>query len=512
MHLHQPDLRPAGGGRSLLPWVRLHAVRGYLDLAEALAGCNHLHWAASFSGILIEQLAQHSRLYEQGDIAPDVWAELCLLAPSRWTTEQREFAVANFFTADLESMIRPLPRYSYLYDRRKARLKGREPGDPAALRAAAASFSDDELRDLCVCFNLAWLGATARKNKSVQRLLKKGGGYSARELRFVLTLQGRLLREILPRFRKLAELGRCELGFSPQYQPVLPLIGDLRAHCDRKTAAQLPEFRHPEHVLEQIRLGKMAFQQAFGRPPSGCWPAGGMLCEESLRMLASAGMDWCLADQSCLPAQVRSPLSHVRPWFAERNDWPVTVFFRDCRLSEHLAHGYNGQDPAEAAADFVRRALQLGRDSAFKIPVVSLALPAETAFQGCRGGGAGMLQELELAFAAQPDLELWQPFELSTWEQWPDLRKVRPGSADGVSALAEWTTGPLAGSCWQRLAETCLVCAPHLIQDAVRRHLMAAEASDWLAPGASDADGQQRAVYEQLFSGHLEAAIKACPK
>lgn len=73
MHLHQPDLRPAGGGRSLLPWVRLHAVRGYLDLAEALARFNHLHWAVSFSGILIEQLTQYSRTYQRRELAPDTW-------------------------------------------------------------------------------------------------------------------------------------------------------------------------------------------------------------------------------------------------------------------------------------------------------------------------------------------------------------------------------------------------------------------------------------------------------
>ncbi|MCC7479571.1 hypothetical protein IT575_14105 [bacterium] len=327
MHLHQPDLRPAGGGRSLLPWVLLHAARGYLDLAEALARFDHLHWAVSFSGILIEQLARHSRTYQRGELAPDTWAELSLLSPSRWTPQQRQFAVARFFTADLESMIRPLPRYAELYDKREAFLEDHAPGDPAALIAAAASFSAEELRDLCVCFNLAWLGATARQDGKVQRLLQKPGGYTARDLRFVLTLQGRLLREILPRFKKLADLGRCELGFSPLHHPVLPLISDLRKHLDREAAGQLPDFRQPEHLLEQIRLGSMAFQRAFGRPPAGCWPAGGMLCEDSLSYLASAGMDWCVADQSCLPAQSRRPLSHVQPWFAERNDWPVTVFF-----------------------------------------------------------------------------------------------------------------------------------------------------------------------------------------
>ena len=35
-HMHQPDYRDPGTGRLALPWVRLHAVKGYYDMANAI--------------------------------------------------------------------------------------------------------------------------------------------------------------------------------------------------------------------------------------------------------------------------------------------------------------------------------------------------------------------------------------------------------------------------------------------------------------------------------------------
>ena len=35
-HHHQPDYRDPSRGRPVMPWTRLHALRGYRDLATAL--------------------------------------------------------------------------------------------------------------------------------------------------------------------------------------------------------------------------------------------------------------------------------------------------------------------------------------------------------------------------------------------------------------------------------------------------------------------------------------------
>ena len=58
-HMHQPDYRLAGRSASILPWVRLHAARGYVDLLSVLNRYEHAHSCVNFSGILLEQLMEN---------------------------------------------------------------------------------------------------------------------------------------------------------------------------------------------------------------------------------------------------------------------------------------------------------------------------------------------------------------------------------------------------------------------------------------------------------------------
>ena len=38
LHMHQPQYVDPRSGRAMLPWVRLHGARGYLDVASLLHG------------------------------------------------------------------------------------------------------------------------------------------------------------------------------------------------------------------------------------------------------------------------------------------------------------------------------------------------------------------------------------------------------------------------------------------------------------------------------------------
>lgn len=55
-HMHQPDYRHPHGGAHVLPWVRLHAVKGYTDLCYMLSNYEPVRCVVNFSGILLEQL------------------------------------------------------------------------------------------------------------------------------------------------------------------------------------------------------------------------------------------------------------------------------------------------------------------------------------------------------------------------------------------------------------------------------------------------------------------------
>ena len=57
-HLHQPDYRSPREGRALLPWVRLHATKDYLDMALRLEGHPGVHAAFNFVPSLLDQLEE----------------------------------------------------------------------------------------------------------------------------------------------------------------------------------------------------------------------------------------------------------------------------------------------------------------------------------------------------------------------------------------------------------------------------------------------------------------------
>ena len=52
-HHHQPDYRHPRDGRALLPWVRLHATKDYLDMALHLERHSRIHSTFNFAPSLL---------------------------------------------------------------------------------------------------------------------------------------------------------------------------------------------------------------------------------------------------------------------------------------------------------------------------------------------------------------------------------------------------------------------------------------------------------------------------
>src|SRR5262249_17969649 len=57
-HHHQPDYRSPRESSALLPWVRLHAVKDYLDMALRLAAHPGLRATFNFVPSLLDQIEE----------------------------------------------------------------------------------------------------------------------------------------------------------------------------------------------------------------------------------------------------------------------------------------------------------------------------------------------------------------------------------------------------------------------------------------------------------------------
>src|SRR5512141_3105617 len=125
-HMHQPLYQDPGSGELILPWVRLHATRAYYDMAWMLERHPRVRCTVNFTPILMEQLEAYAR-GEARDRFLDV------------SSKRPQALLRSFFMVDWETVVRPLPRYWVLLQKRVRDVRN------ADLAQVAGQFSDAEI-------------------------------------------------------------------------------------------------------------------------------------------------------------------------------------------------------------------------------------------------------------------------------------------------------------------------------------------------------------------------------
>lgn len=493
-HMHQPDYRPAGSREPILPWVRLHAVRGYLDLLAVLERFPAMHCTVNFSGILLEQLLSYSAQDR------DYFAALSLRRADDLSPDEAAFVLEHFFSANVKTLIRPSERYWQLHQKRESLRKL-----PQAEQVA--QFSAQELIDLLVWFNLAWIGFTGRKLPEVRTLFERGRDFGHADQQAVLGIHERLLAEVLPRYAALQDAGSIELALTPYQHPILPLLHDCRLG-HHNPVDPLPQFSWPDDAAEQVRLGIQWYERAFGNSPRGAWPAEGSISDAALGTLANAGLRWAASDQQNIPAEGRGRLPHLSPWSWQHGGHELLLLFRDTRLSDNIGFDYATWDPQDAATHLSRTIAALGDESQFGQPVVSVILDGENPWEAFPDGGEGFLSALFGAVTADERLDPVTPSMLLERGGWPTLPHVKPGSWI-MGNFDIWTRDHEARVAWRRLARTREDVAGSMSHEAVREQILAAEGSDWFWWFGDTFQSDQKPQFDELFRSHLIAAYEA---
>jgi len=495
-HQHQPDYRHPAERSAVLPWVRLHAVKGYLDLLQILERYDHARCTVNFSGILLEQLS----LTAEGALT-DRYAELSAKPAAELTADERLHVVKSFFSAHTANMIRTHSRYQQLWEKRQSlvRLDGYD--------GAAERFNAQELTDLMTWFNLTWIGFSGQKRTDVRALIARGRDFTHEDVLQVLDIHRELIGQVLPGYRQLANDGRIELSFTPYDHPILPLLCDLAAEGHRNNSDPLPDFRYPQDAAEQVRRGLAWYQQCFGAPSAGAWPAEGSVSNAALSVLAGAGLSWVATDQQNLPAEQRSPLAHLTPWLWQRNGQRLHMFFRDTRLADNMGFEYASWPPALAAAHLIRMALALAEQAERPQPVLTIALDGENPWESYPDGGEGFLTALFEDIAADGRVHCRYPREILAERSCPEINSVSAGSWI-FGNFDIWARHPETRVAWRRLARARSELVD-VAQGAVLDHLLAAEGSDWFWWYGDDFESEESGQFDELFRAHLIAAYEA---
>ena len=512
--MHQPEYVDPRTGRAELPWVRLHGARAYLDVARLLEEYGAVHLTVNFVPSLVAQLEQ----VVNGRPEQDAWLRVALKPARELSPDEREFLVTRFFSLNWGRSVDVRPRYRELLDKRGRQLK------PEDLRARSQSFTDGDIRDLTVLFNLAWMGFAAREgDRDLAALEAKARGFTDEDLRLVVERQRAACARVLPLWRKLSDRGQVELSSSPYYHPIVPLIIDSDTARRARPDLPLPEtFAWAEDARAQIEKGAAAHTRWFGRPPQGMWPPEGSVSPEAVAAYRAAGIGWLATDEGNLWRSLSMSGMHNRPrgdLYRPYRHNGVDLVFRDREISDRIGFAYAHGDSAAGARDLLDRARASGAESTAPHgdpAFVPVFLDGENPWESYPGSGEPFLRALFTALEKDDALKPVSIGEhLRAASSRVELSQLHSGSWID-SDFHIWIGDPVKNRAWEllgrvrrRLERARGAGAPPERIAAALEHVLAAEGSDWFWWFGEPFHSAEDAIFDRLFRAHLAGALEA---
>jgi alpha-amylase/alpha-mannosidase (GH57 family) len=492
-HHHQPDYRDPADGRALLPWVRLHATKDYLDMALTLERHPGVRCTFNFVPSLLDQLEAAA------SGGTDALFELLKLGVEDLSPLERAEVTRRCASAPPHALER-WPAFRAL----------------AAKAGTGGELGDSELLALETYFLVAWLDPSFFGEPEAARAIAAAPRFDRRHRDDVLELHDRLVARVIPAYRDLARRGQIELSASPYDHPILPLLIDVRSARRARPQMPLPiePFAAPEDASRQIVRARARHAQAFGAEPQGLWPSEGSVSPEAVTIAARQGVRWMASDEAVLwhsldPDARRE--SVYRPWRVATEDGGVVMFFRDHELSDRIGFVYSHWNPDDAAQDFVARLRRVAEENTGPVrPVVTVALDGENCWEHYADDGGPFLDALYDLLASDPMVRTRTPSQvIDDGPAPPTLERLHSGSWIDAD-FHIWIGHPEKNRAWDLLARTrraLVEAGSSPVRDAPAwESLDAAEGSDWFWWMGDDHYTPDKSLFDHLFRSHLRAA------
>jgi len=511
-HHHQPYYKDALSGDYSLPWVRLHAIKAYYDMAALLKEFPEIQACVNLVPSLLQQLQD----YQQGT-ARDLFLERTLKPAEDLEPEERRFLLRYFFMANWETMVKPWPRYYELLQRRGLRWDG-EGGE-----RVLAQFTPKDYRDLQILFNLAWFGFKAMEEFPVlQELRQKGEGFTEEDKAEVIRCQHNVLFRVIPLYRHLESTHQIELTTSPFYHPILPLVYDTDIARRCMPHAPLPDrYQAPEDARTQILHAVEFHAKLFGQRPVGFWPSEGSVCPEIIPLLADAGIRWIGTDEEILlnsmPTQSRMEALY-RPYLVEAGGRELSVVFRDKELSNLISFTMGNMEPQAAVDDFFKRfqAIQSAVPGRKGSSLLTIILDGENPWENYPESGRPFLTELYTRLSKSESfrtVRIMDELQRHPPQQW--IHHLYSGSWIHHD-FDIWIGSDEENRAWDYLNRTRKALLPLLNngsvpaaqREAAWEAIYAAEGSDWFWWYGDDFSSTHDEEFDRLFRAHLASAFR----
>jgi len=516
-HMHQPFYREADTGNYHLPWVYLHAMKDYTDMAEILSQVPNakavMNYVPSLT-VQIEDYASHLRDYLDGNISDIKDPLLAALAHStgQYDAKTRAYLRESCFRLNHDRNLHRYPEYSRLFNMNVS----------AQEQQATRYFGNNYYSDLVTWYHLAWLGETVRQRHFIaRRLIEKGCDFTAQDRHDLLTLMTELLSDIPETHRQLVQAGKLEITTTPYAHPIIPLMLDF--HTARETVADalIPNEPYPDgrnRAIDHIELAKQSYQTLFGQEAKGCWPAEGAVCNGTMALLGQAGFDWCATGEAVLHHSLHANIREQQgnrdlyhPWLVGEDDSQIACFFRDDKLSDLLGFEYSKWGTDDAVNNFMHELAGIHHNTqGMDAPVVAIIMDGENAWEHYDQNALPFLTKLYQAVTEHNDYSLTTFSEYLT--EHPATEKLNHITAGSwvYGNLATWVGDNAKTRAWNLLIEAKKAFDTHFsklndaTQGAALEQLRICEGSDWFWWFGDYNPGEAVRDFDQLYRTHLK--------
>lgn len=524
-HMHQPDYREYLHRDYVLPWTYLHALKDYTDMVFHLEQHPKAKAVVNFVPILVEQLHDYEQQFKSGDIRDALLRMLCHEHLDDVDEDARQHILDSCFKSNHTKMLKPYRAYQHLFDL-QALMDGHG-------RENVTYLSGQYLADLLVWYHLVWMGESIRRSsETVARLMTKGSQFTLAERKELFDLIGETIADIIPRYRKLAELGRIEISSTPYNHPIMPLLLDFATARESEPNALLPQAaQYPgglARVHSHLSNAVESHRQNFGAAPSGMWPSEGGVSRATLKVLAEHGCEWTATGQAVLANSLSREMNDhplpgssgylYKPYLVETGGKPILCFFRDDRLSDKIGFEYAKWKGDDAAADFVHQLEEiLHHAPGEEDPVVTVILDGENAWEYYPYNAYYFLSELYAKLESHPDIRTTTFHECVQSASGPGAR-VTPSRLQQLVAgswvygtFSTWIGSPDKNRGWDLLCDAkrsydIVMASGRLNEEEMRlatEQLADCEGSDWFWWFGDYNSALSVASFDSLFRRNL---------
>ena len=511
-HMHQPVYQLTSGGDYLMPWVRLHAVKDYLDMAMWTKKFDKLKLNFNIVPILVDSIIDYA---EKG--AHDIHSRMTITPENELKQEDKIFILNNFFDANYKTMILTNPEYHRLYQ-----IVQTEGTNDTSI------FTNQEYADLMALFNLAWIDPSYKTSiPELKKLIKKGKNYTLEDRINIIEIQRDIIRKIIPSTKKLVEKNKIEITTSPYYHPILPILLDYKnIKKNQIPDDDISNLKTELDAKVQTEMALDRIEEVFGKRPRGIWPSEHCVNGKTLELLSSLGVEWSISDEGILANSINFEFEHdfkgylkepyhlLKTYRYKTKNTDLKMIFRDSAIPNLISFEYQNHNPIATANDLYDR-IKVLQSKILSSPdrehLLTIALDGENCWENYLEDGASFLKTLYTLITEDETLEtvLISDYLDNTKEDKP-LNKIAAGSWMNRN-FKLWIDEPVKDIAWTYLKRVRQDFSNFVKREPLnpnielaRRELFICEGSDWFWWYGEPNDSGRDNIFDFLFRTHLK--------